>query len=104
MDKCLECGGKCCCDLILVHESDRLYDTEYVEVYFANLKKMKNTLENKCILLSNGRCSLYEKRPEECRVFALNSECCNNFYQGIRKKHDCKWSECKNIKAMNKKD
>ena len=48
-----------CCDV-----ADKDYDREMI------------TIDNKCVALINGHCSIYDKRPQVCRLFEVDSKCC----------------------------
>jgi Fe-S-cluster containining protein len=84
-DLCSECGGKCCVGIIDVYSSDEIF---YDETLCCDVegkdydREMITNDKNQCIALKNGRCSIYEKRPQVCRLFEVNSSCCEGFRSG----------------------
>ncbi len=97
-NKCLECKGKCCVGIIEVYESDTIYkDTDLTRPYtgFVYDRVMITKKNSQCIALENGICSIYEKRPEICRKFKIDSECCLDFKNNKKKRHECATSKCK---------
>lgn len=53
--------------------------------------------ERDCMFLDNGRCSVYEARPDQCRTWPFWPE---NFYRGKIKKSAV--SYCKGIRWKNR--
>jgi Fe-S-cluster containining protein len=102
-DLCAECGGKCCQGIIDVYYTDEIFNDPSL------VKRVENdrfdavmlTDENfRCIALKNGKCSIYEKRPQICREFKVGCSCCENFRNNRLNAHVC--SICKVSDAMLK--
>lgn len=91
-DQCQQCGGKCCVGFIDVYSNDEIYydNTLVWEVEGNAYDRIMQTDENsKCIALVNGKCSIYDKRPQVCRWFEVGSRCCENFRSGKINSHIC---------------
>lgn len=90
--ECSECQGKCCVGVIEVFPEDEIYNDltltkSYIQADYDRV--MITDKEHKCIALINGTCSIYDKRPQICRAFKVNSECCIKFRNGELKSHTC---------------
>lgn len=91
---CRQCGGKCCQGIIDVYSTDDIFyddtlvceDDEDIGGYDRIMQTDKN---QKCIALKNGKCSIYDKRPQVCRMFEVGSSCCENFRNGSLNAHKC---------------
>ena len=91
---CQQCGGKCCQGIIDVYSTDDIFyddtlvceDDEDIGGYDRIMLTDKN---QKCIALKNGKCSIYDKRPQVCRTFKVGCPCCENFRNGSLNSHKC---------------
>ncbi len=83
-DVCNHCcvGGRCCSSFDIINSpvlnNDEMTKIREIlnsdEFYIAvdkNIYKLK-TNNNKCIFLKNGRCSIYENRPLDCRLYPFD--------------------------------
>jgi Fe-S-cluster containining protein len=73
-----------CCSLS--HLTINLHHTEApdFEVYFSNgTAYIKKGEDGACIYLRNGRCSIYERRPDVCRTFT-----CERFLEPENQQYD----------------
>jgi Fe-S-cluster containining protein len=89
---CEACGGKCCMGIIDVYSTDEIfYDDSLVwEDESVPYDRIMRTDENqRCIALKDGKCSIYEKRPQVCRAFQVGCRCCENFRTGKLNSHSC---------------
>jgi len=89
---CDECKGKCCQGIIDVYSSDEIFydDTLVCEAEDAKYdRRMKTVENNRCIALKDGKCTIYEMRPQVCRLFEVGSRCCENFHNGHLNAHTC---------------
>jgi Fe-S-cluster containining protein len=72
--KCLNCGGACCKGIVLepTPESWAWFslhgEPEGKKVY----------ISCPCKNLENGKCLIYETRPEACILYEVGSEACRN--------------------------
>jgi uncharacterized protein len=72
--RCLECGGACCRSF----PSVALSWPEYLALEALGARRLEFSLnghhrlviENGCEFLVEGRCSIYQRRPEVCRRFS----------------------------------
>lgn len=88
---CTNCRGKCCVGLIDVYPEDIIFNEETLVQMSTNPKyekEMKLKDGNVCIALVDGKCSIYEKRPQVCRDFAVNGCCCVLFQLGVKTAHE----------------
>lgn len=92
---CQQCGGTCCKVGFSVHvlPDEPLYtDDRYVRIDKADPKdsefrKMK-TKEDQLICIALGddnKCTVWDKRPRECRNFEVDSETCKAVRRLCRK-------------------
>lgn len=89
---CQKCGGKCCQGIIDVYSIDDIFydDTLVCEYEGMDYDRVMRMDENqRCIALKNGKCSIYDKRPEVCRAFEVGNPCCVNIYTGKINSHQC---------------
>jgi Fe-S-cluster containining protein len=88
---CESCGGKCCVGEIIVFPSDKIYfDNSLVGLSYEGSNEMvMKTVNNICVALEGGKCSIYDNRPTECMMFKLGSPCCNDFRSGLKTAHSC---------------
>jgi len=89
---CRQCGGKCCQGMIDVYSTDDIFydDTLVCEIEGLEYDRVMRTDENqKCIALKNGKCSIYDKRPQVCRAFKVDSACCKKWNSGMFNSHKC---------------
>lgn len=71
--RCSECGGACCrsfpnVDLSFA-EYEKLRAIGAAGLLFSLNGHHKLVIEDGCEFLANGRCSIYEHRPDICRRF-----------------------------------
>jgi len=91
-DICEECKGKCCQGIIDVYSSDEIFydETLVCEAEDTKYDRQMQTVENnRCIALKDGKCTIYEKRPQVCRLFEVGNRCCENFRTGHLNAHTC---------------
>lgn len=92
MSLCEQCGGRCCVGDIDVYATDMVYLdgalTESITGRHYN-RIMKTGPDGKCLQLVDGRCAIYGKRPEICRMFQMGSECCSDFLGMKKIRHIC---------------
>lgn len=74
---------------ITIHPYERLYNNNELTHFIDNNREMRVNSENQCICLVDGLCSIYNKRPVECRLFEVNSDCCVKLRNGIKTLHIC---------------
>lgn len=89
---CAACGGKCCQGIIDVYYTDEIFsDLSLVQrVENDRFDAIMLTDENqRCIALKDGKCSIYEKRPQICREFKVGCQCCENFRADRLNAHVC---------------
>lgn len=71
--RCRECDGTCCRTFIDVKlswpEYQRLKELGAVRLEFSLMGRYLLTIENGCEFLVDGRCAIYEERPDTCRRF-----------------------------------
>jgi Fe-S-cluster containining protein len=91
VDKCRECGGKCCRGIIEVTPDDAFYAYNALTEALSGdiIRQMRVDEENRCICLVDGVCTRYDERPNICRAFKVGSECCEDFFHGRKTRHDC---------------
>jgi len=92
MEKACEfCGGKCCVGEIIVFPSDKIYsDSSLVGPSYEGSDEMiMKTVNNICVALEDGKCSVYDNRPAECVLFKVGSSCCHDFRSGLKAIHSC---------------
>ena len=91
---CEDCGGKCCVGIIEVMPDDDVYEDDFLAIDVPEhnrFRVMKTDGTNRCIaLMSDGLCSIYDKRPSVCRRFEIGGECCGDFRSGRKNRHSCK--------------
>ena len=101
LTKCDQCGGKCCCDLIDVYPTDDLWNKpEFLKDAPEGLsfkKAIKTNESGMCMFLESGKCTIYDTRPQVCRRFKVDSECCNKFFNNTLTIHECR--SCKVFKS-----
>jgi Fe-S-cluster containining protein len=93
-DLCRECGGKCCRGLIEVYSNDEIFydgnlvcENNFIEDKYDRRMKWGNDV--KCIALTkDGKCGIYEKRPQVCREFEVGCSRCQNFRSGRLNAHN----------------
>ena len=100
MNDCSICKGKCCVGIIEVFDNDEIFYNDDLVTYDPELTcaVMKTNTNNQCIALKDGKCSIYDDRPQVCRAFKKDSNCCNSFVNGkitIHKCNPCKIFETK---------
>lgn len=90
---CDKCKGKCCVGIIDVYHTDEIfYDntlvTEDKDMRYDRVMRTNDKME--CIALKDGKCTIYEKRPQVCREFKVGNSCCLNFQAGTLNAHSCR--------------
>ena len=80
-EPCKSCKGQCCKVgfIVTVTETDIIYNDEsLVHQNEGFIKNMKSNGDGyTCIALdSEGKCSIWQKRPQACRDFEANSDRC----------------------------
>jgi len=80
-DPCRSCQGHCCKVGFIVEilSSDEIFNDE--TLVWQNIRLAKNMKSNGdgyiCIALGKeGECTIWEKRPQACKDFAVNGERC----------------------------
>lgn len=72
-DRCRECGGACCCSFsdveISWEEYERLRAHGARNLQLALHGRHRLVIDYGCEFLIDGRCSIYEIRPDVCRRF-----------------------------------
>jgi len=73
-DACRICHGACCLYLTLpVKEDELVYDW----LKLRGEERLHGiSIKCKCSKLSNGRCTIYNERPEICRTYEVGSSSC----------------------------
>ena len=89
--------------IIDVYSNDEIFydETLCCDVEGKYYDRVMITVDNKCIALVNGRCSVYEKRPAVCREFEVGNPCCLSFQAGKLLDHSC--GLCRVSEALRKK-
>ena len=71
--RCESCGGACCSSFPSVdiswQEYERLRDLGACRLHFSLTGHHQLIIENGCEFLTEGRCAIYEHRPQICRLF-----------------------------------
>ena len=83
-ERCLDCDGECCRSFPAVEitwtEFERLKTLGSNRLYFSLTGRHKLIIENGCEFLCEGKCSIYNSRPEVCRRFLCrDNRDCNPF-------------------------
>ena len=61
---------KCCEDIILTLETHPSADIKrWIELHDIEVIENKVRIKNKCTKLVDGKCSIYEDRPDNCRHY-----------------------------------
>jgi len=72
-DRCRDCGGACCrsfSDVELTWEEyERLRELGSTRLQLSLLGPHRLVIDYNCEFLTDGRCAIYEARPEICRRF-----------------------------------
>ena len=72
-ERCQECGGACCRSFSDVEltwdEYERLHDLGARRLQLSLFGPHKLEIDYGCEFLVDGRCSIYEARPDICRRF-----------------------------------
>ena len=90
---CERCGGKCCIGTIDVYSTDEIFYDEALVREDPDMKydRVMRTNDNLvCIALKDGKCNIYDKRPQVCRQFEVGCQCCLDFQSGHLNGHKCK--------------
>lgn len=71
--RCTECGGDCCRSFPSVvlswEEYEQLRGLGATRLEFSLSGRFMLDIENGCEFLVEGRCAIYQKRPDICRRF-----------------------------------
>jgi Fe-S-cluster containining protein len=89
---CKSCGGRCCVGIIEVQSADELFKDGLLTVSSLagdGSRVMKTNETGRCVALQDGRCSIYDRRPQICKDFKTGSECCSSFVSGKIAVHVC---------------
>ena len=98
MTPCHLCQGACC-ESIVFDESQLSEDHKTWLSLHGNKKFGMIEIETKCKKLDKcGKCSIYENRPEMCRVFSVGGNACINTIKRRRKN----WKEILKLIEQNK--
>lgn len=77
---CMHCAACCKTGLrVIVRRYEELYNSDYVyeiEGSFGFTDRYMKMEGGVCIALVDNRCSIYDKRPEVCRMFHKGSVMC----------------------------
>ena len=83
LEKCLSCGSSCCRYLTVKIKTPRSildFDNLLWQIYHEGINIFKDDegwyvlINNRCInLKSDGKCSIYEKRPITCREHSVDN-------------------------------
>lgn len=72
-DRCKTCGGVCCSSFVSVEitweEYERLRELGARRLHLSLYGAHRLEIDYNCEFLVQGRCSIYEKRPDVCRRF-----------------------------------
>ncbi len=72
-DRCRECGGVCCSSFAAVEisweEFRRLRQLGAGRLQLSLFGPYRLEIDCGCEFLANGRCSIYDQRPDVCRRF-----------------------------------
>ena len=72
-DRCKNCGGVCCSSFTAIEiswdEYKRLQGLGAKRLQLSLFGPHKLEIDNGCEFLVDGRCSIYEERPDICRRF-----------------------------------
>lgn len=63
---CHACGNACCTREVIFAADN--------ELAALNVDAIEHKPDKTCMFLENGRCSVYEKRPLECKIFPFDIE------------------------------
>jgi Fe-S-cluster containining protein len=74
---CDICKGACC-ESIVLPLAFKDEDTQRWYALHGKDERGAVRLECKCSALKHGKCTIYDTRPEVCRVFAVGSPECRN--------------------------
>ena len=70
---CFDCGGKCCKTLIVMAPSlDGLVRQTRLVAEHGNIAWIDST----CKYLADGRCSIYNDRPQACKDYPVDGPAC----------------------------
>lgn len=75
MNPCEICKGACCESIILPISFKDKDAQRWLDLH-GERSEMGIRLDCKCKALVDGRCSIYDDRPEVCRVFEVGSAGC----------------------------
>ena len=75
MTACERCKGACC-ESITVPLKSTSEDVQRWLSFHGNETENGIRFECKCSKLKNGKCSIYESRPEVCRTYEVGSRAC----------------------------
>ncbi len=72
-ERCFQCGGACCRSFSDVElsweEFERLHDLGATQLRLSLVGPHRLMIDYNCEFLVDGRCSIYEARPDICRRF-----------------------------------
>lgn len=67
----VDCGScrACCHQVVMLGDGETGYDSETIETPLGSLRLLRRQPDGACIYLTAAGCSIYENRPDCCRVF-----------------------------------
>jgi Fe-S-cluster containining protein len=75
-ERCRVCGGVCCCSFAAVEitweEYERLHALGASRLQLSLYGPHRLEIDCGCEFLVQGRCSIYDKRPDVCRRFTCS--------------------------------
>ena len=102
---CEKCKGKCCVGIIDVYSTDIIFNDDTMtckDLDSKYEKVMRIDGNGNCIALKDGKCSIYEKRPQICKDFKVGSPCCIRFQSGWLNAHTCRMCYISEKLKLNK--
>jgi Fe-S-cluster containining protein len=76
---CKECGGKCCKTIMMAFDAscDQAFMATRGRVMTTNNKNIVEWfIDAPCKHLKDGRCTIYEDRPQSCRTYEVGGVEC----------------------------
>ncbi len=75
-ERCLACDGACCRSFsdveLSMEELERLHSLGAKRLHFSMFGRPRLVIDYNCEFLVDGKCSIYERRPDICRRFICN--------------------------------
>jgi Fe-S-cluster containining protein len=76
MNKACELCRGACCEAFLININISSDFNKWLSFHGEEMGKSRFLFELKCCNLKNGKCDIYEDRPEMCKEFGVGSEEC----------------------------